>query len=1473
MAEEKITQGEEVIMACIGASADGITAMEAFFSNFPPSPRIIIAVVQHLSPDHKSILPEILQRKADMKVFEMGNDMKPEPGNVYVLPSGSDGSISGGKFRLSKYSRAQKGLHLPIDMFLRSLAAEYQNRSAAIVLSGSGSDGCLGIKDIKDAGGLVMVQDPKSARFKGMPQNAIETGMVEKIGSPEELPAFLLEFQRNCVREDQPIDDTDSDKLMERMFRLILKRTGHDFSGYKKSTIHRRIRRKMTLHRKENFADYLALLEKSPSEVESLFRDLLIGVTSFFRDMESFKAVQEKVLTTLIKNSDGETIRIWIAACSSGEEVYSLAILASEVQEELGIRASIRIFATDIDFRALEVARQGRYRQNIRADIPDDLLKKYFSKADDIYQVDKEVRNMITFAEHNILKDPPYSQLDLISCRNFLIYLDSATQQQALNTFHYALKDDGYLFLGQSEKHSARGESFKVIGKEYALFQKRQNSRSLEDYLYQARKKDVQVHRGKSRQPGEPVSVGEFAEKTALRDYMNPFLVIDKKGEIQYSLGQCEKYLSFPVGEPDRNIVNLVKEGLKLPVSSALRKIRTKAEPVRLNNIKVTPGDDVMIVNLSLIPVTRPAHLNHLVIVSIEPGHTAGTKEKEGDHARDMSEESDDYIQQLERELQENREYLGNVIEDLETANEELKTANEEAVSTNEELQSTIEELETSKEEMQSLNEELDTSNTELHRKVDEITRANNDLETLLRSTDLGILYLDRDLRIRRFSPKIKAIVNLLESDIGRSIEDFEIKFSQADLIGHVRHVLQNLEPLEKDISRDDEKYYWMRILPYRIIDRRVDGVVITFTDITERYRVQELIQESEQLKRYKYLFHHIEHGFALCKAMRRSGGNIYDLQLKESNVAFEEIVGVNLEKDRNSKMSELFSEKSIPLPVQQICRRLQTGKTFNDEIHTGETDRFLKILFFSVDSDLVAGFVQDVTGDRKEIKARLHLASIVESTEDAIFSESTGGKILTWNMGAANLYGYTEKEAAGSDAGMLYNEPDKEQDIIRRIKKGENVTNQETVHYRKDGTTVHVSVTRSPIRNERQEIVAISTIAKDITHLREREQELVKARKIAEQSVKTKNLFLSNISHEVRTPLNSILGFAGMLDDEVRNPKCRRYIGNIVQSGKQLLNIINDIVDVSRLEAGELPVHPALVNIDKLMRETREQFEGYAATDKKQLIDFRIKLPDHKDDLYTVTDGHRLRQIIHNLLSNAFKYTEKGYVEFGYRDTGRGELLFYVSDSGVGISRRYHEKIFERFQQVEETVPGQVIRGTGLGLTIARGLTRHLGGRMWVESEKGKGSVFYFTIPLKQDPDKKDAVHTEEITAPDLTGKRILIGEDDPYNLEILRFMLKDTGAKISAARDGEKVLELFHSKGADLILLDIRMPKKNGYELLKKIRSTNHGIPAIAVSAFAMPEQIKKSMDTGFDDHLVKPVSRKVLYDTLVEHLNLNG
>ncbi len=1478
---KKKKETEKHIIAAIGASADGIKAMEAFFSNLPKKTGIAFVVIQHLSPDYKSILPNILQNKTSLKVLEIEDKAYPEPDHVYVLPAGYDVTLSGDKFHLEKYSKTQKGLHLPIDLFFRSLAADRKGKTAAILLSGSGSDGSQGIREIKNGGGLVMVQDPESAKFRSMPQNAIETGTVDKIARPEDLPDLLLEFQKNFDKEEKPFDDENSADLLSKIFNLLEVKTGHDFSGYKKNTIYRRIRRRMTMHKKTKLKDYVNFLEENSEEVHSLFKELLICVTSFFRNKEAFETLKEEVFPEIIGKSNKNTVRIWVAACATGEEVYSLAILAKEFQESKQIRTDMQFFATDVDETALNIAREGKYKENIKADVSGHLLEKYFQKTDDLYQIHKDIRDMVTFAEHDAIKDPPYSKLDMISCRNFLIYLEPDIQKNLLNTFHYALLPERYLFLGHSETHSVKDDLFGIVDANARIYRKKENRKAIVDYISKKRKKEHHVDSSEDRgKTGtKKMSVKEFAESKALKEYLQPFLLIDKKGEIHYSLGRCDKYFRFHVGEPNQNIVNLAREGLKISISSALRKLNSENKPVSFKNVRVGGNEnreESNFIDLTLLPIENPSYFNHLVIVTIKPSSREYQLSGSQEDIEKISRDSEDYIEQMEQELQETREYLNNVIEELETSNEELKSANEEAQSTNEELQSTNEELETSKEEMQSLNEELETSNNELQRRIEEVTHINNDLNNFLKSTDIGILFLDKNLKIRRFSPRINEIVNLRESDLGRNIQDFGIKFLQEQLVEDVMQVLDKLSPVEKEVSRGESKKFWMRILPYRTVRDQIDGVVITFTDITEKHRVQKLIEESERWKKYRHLFHHMEHGFALYKVIKDKKENIDDFKLIEANPAYENMMQVELEKTRNKKVSELLADKKLGDKFVEASKKALAGEAYHEERYFEKSGKYFNILYFSHEENVVATFVQDITRDKEEMKADLHLASIVESTEDAIFSESPNGDILSWNEGAINLYGYREEEALDTNANELYAYPKDDGDMamIRQVKNGDKVKNRETFHRRKDGSVVPVSVTKSPIKDDNGKVVAISNIVKDITLVKNREKELVHAKEAAEKAVVLKTMFLSNMSHEIRTPLNSILGFTDLLRDEVKKDKPLKYLDNISNSGNQLLYLINDIVDVSRLDAGELPVNPTNLNIGRLMKKTKDQFEGYAAENKKTNIGFSLKLPEGAEDLHLIADEHRLQQILHNLLSNAFKYTRKGRIEFGFEIQKKDTLLFYVKDTGKGISKEYQNKIFYRFQQVEDDSDNSetVIRGTGLGLAIAIGLAELLGGKMWVDSQKGEGSVFYFTLPFKKSktPEAKESQTTEKTSdIPRLKGKKVIIGEDDPYSLQMLKFMLKATGISMFIASDGDKVIELFENNQVDILLLDIRMPKKDGYELIREIRSKNPDIPVIAQTAFAMPEQVEKSRKMGFNEHLIKPIARESLYSALEKYL----
>ncbi len=1388
---------------------------------------------------------------------EIEHEQEVRSNHVYIGPPHKYVRISNNRFLLKSFETKKKGAYLPVDYFFRALAFEYRDRAFGVILTGSGTDGTLGIKEIKSQGGFTIAQDPETAEFNSMPLSAIESG-VDLVLQIKEIPPRILDFCNCLTTEDKPFPDDDIERQINRIYELLKKETEYDFSKYKRNTIYRRLRRRMVIYRYTLLKEYADFLEKKPEEVEKLFKELLIGVTSFFRDMPAFKSLEENVLPEIFSQKKSEPVRIWVAACSTGEEAYSIAILVSEYMEKNNIRKEIQMFASDIDKDALEIARYGQFRENNESDVPTDILKKYFTKKDAVYQIKKDIRDTIVFAEHSIIKDPPYSRLDLISCRNFLIYLDSGIQKHVLNTLHYALRFDGYLFLGSFESQGNMKDMFLLVNLKNRIYKKIENRHAITDYLLQSKGAEIMQTKPNQRvkSPKREVSVKEFAEKTALKEYLHPFMIVDKQGELLYTLGKSDKYFTLQAGEPTNNIVNLAREGLKVPLSNALRKLHKNGKRLKYENIKVLSENGEETIDIFITPVLRPVSFNNFLIINIQPPSTVPEFSKEYDSkVQRMSEDSDEYIWQMEQELSETREYLQNVVEELETSNEELKSANEEARSSNEELQSANEELESSKEEMQSLNEELETSNNELQRKIDEISRINNDLNNFLHSTQIGTLFLDKNLNIKRFTAPVRKIINLVETDIDRSIEDFGIKAIDIDLISHICHVLESLVPVEKEVATDSDKQYWMRILPYRTLQDSIDGVVITFTDITEKNRIQKLIAEKD--KKYKLLFNNMDNGFALIKADRNKKGLLKDYSIIEVNQAFKTLTGIEQDNFKNMEFGHIFHDKDFEEDLFQTANKALNNKPFQEERYFEQLGKHFRIHYFSYDEGYFAILLQDITRIKNETETRLHLASIVESSEDAIFSESPGGEILSWNDGALQLYGYEEKEAVGKNAGDLYAYPKSDGDkaLIEKVAKGEKVKNHETVHKTKDGNIVPVSITKSPIKDTNGVVVAISNIVKDMTQVIKREEELKRAKKASEQASNLKAAFLANMSHEIRTPLNSILGLANMLKKRMTDNEQIKHMDTINRSGNHLLNIINDIVDISRLEANGLSIHPVCIHVNTLLKRLKDQFEGYAANGKKDNIDFRLNFEDNTDKLYIKCDEYRLQQILSNLISNAYKYTEKGYIEVGYKVRNKEDILFYVKDTGIGIEKEYHKKIFERFSQGSDS-PTKVMKGTGLGLSISKGLTLLMGGEIWVESEKGKGSVFYFTIPYQEDVAENMEEEEEETDnrLPDLTGKKILIAEDDIYSLELIKYMLLETHADIVIATDGEEAIKEFNND--DFIFLDIRLPHKDGYEIIKEIRAKNKDIPVVAQTAYAMPEEIKKSKKLGFSGYITKPV-----------------
>ncbi len=868
------TPGTSFPIVGIGASAGGLAAFEAFFSGMPvdKDPGMAFVLVQHLAPDHKSILTELIRRYTRMQVFEVVDGIAVQPNCAYIIPPNRDMAFLNGTLQLLEPS-APRGQRLPIDFFFRSLAQDQGERAIGIVLSGTGSDGTLGVRAIKGEGGMVMAQNPGSTEFDGMPRSAIATGLVDYELPPAEMPAQLVAYATHAFGHPRPpatVDTPKTESALKKIFVLLRAQTGHDFSQYKPSTINRRIERRMAVHQIDAIDSYVRFLQQTLPEVEALFRDLLIGVTSFFRDPEAFQVLEEQIIPKLFDDKPaGSVVRIWSTGCSSGEEAYSIAILLQERMQALKQSYTVQLFATDIDNRAIATARAGLYPASIAADLSPERLARFFTAESDgsAYRIHKGIRDMLVFSEQDVIKDPPFSKLDLISCRNLLIYMGAELQKKLIPLFHYALKPGGMLFLGTSEGVGEFVELFAVLDRKSKLYQRKENIHGMDRaapgrFLPPMTALDAVLPRG-VKKTAFPVKLPmrELTEQALLQQLAPTSVLVNGEGDILYLHGRTGMYLEPAPGEAGiSNILTMAREGLRHDLTMALHKAAGAKEIVRCPGLRVKTNGHLTVVNLTVCPVAAgpgatPASHFYLAILedapppAPEPVQQAAVRASA--EASGAESDAESRIAALKQELRAKDEYLQSTHEELESSNEELKSSNEEMQSVNEELQSTNEELETSKEELQSVNEELGTVNTELQTKVVDLSRANNDMNNLLAGTGIGTVFVDHQLRIMRFTPAASAIINLILSDVGRPVSHIASNLVGYDrLVADVQAVLNTLTPKELNVQTTEGKWHTMRILPYRTLDNVIEGAVICFVDITETVQTREALRKANELLR-----------------------------------------------------------------------------------------------------------------------------------------------------------------------------------------------------------------------------------------------------------------------------------------------------------------------------------------------------------------------------------------------------------------------------------------------------------------------------------------------------------------------------------------------------------------------------------------------------------------------------------------------
>jgi two-component system, chemotaxis family, CheB/CheR fusion protein len=830
----------------IGASAGGLDAIEKFLKNMPEDSGMSFVLVPHLDPRHKSMMVDLLKRYTKMDIFQARENVKVKQNAIYIIPPDREMVIRDGRLRLFEISR-QKGLRHPIDAFFRSLAEDQGEFAVGVVLSGTGTEGALGLRDIKGAGGLAVVQDPATATYSGMPENAIATGVVDYVLPPEKMAVTLMDYIRQSGRVGIRIPEKEKEEpknLLKKVIGVVRAQTGVDFSLYKTNTIVRRIEKRMAMHQITEIEDYLTYLRNSPHEINSLLREILIRVTNFFRDADAFDIMKNEVIPRLIVNKSEENpLRIWVPGCSTGEEVYSLAIIVREVMQQARATFPVQIFATDIDAGAIEIARLGVYTESITADVSPERLSRYFLTQGGGYKLRGEIREMVVFAVHNILKDPPFLKLDLVSFRNVLIYMGSELQKKVIPLLRYTLNNDGILLLGPSENIGDFSDLFTVVDKKWKIFRARKGEKVVPAH--------IGVYRPFARETAPPaerpvpnartveVSLEDFTEDLLLTEYAPSCVIVNEHGDVVYFHGKTGKYLEPPSGRASLKVVDMAREGLRLELMSALRKAFSQKEDICSKALPVKTNGGTETIDLDVRYLSKPAIFEGLVMVVFKPVPTPKDEKSGGKKSRE-TERLTKHVSDLEYELKSTREHLQTTIEELETSNEELKSANEELQSSNEELQSTNEELETSREELQSMNEELVTVNSELQDKIEELSHANNDMKNLLASTRIATIFLDNSLKIKGFTPAISEIANLIQTDVGRPLSDISLKIDYPGMVADATKVIKSLIAEEKTVRHEGGGWYLAKMLPYRTTENIIEGAILTFIDTTAQHETRD---------------------------------------------------------------------------------------------------------------------------------------------------------------------------------------------------------------------------------------------------------------------------------------------------------------------------------------------------------------------------------------------------------------------------------------------------------------------------------------------------------------------------------------------------------------------------------------------------------------------------------------------------------
>jgi two-component system CheB/CheR fusion protein len=1518
----------------VGASAGGLEAFTELLKHLPLDSNMGFVLVQHLDPDHDSALTQILGRATALPVLEAADKLRVQPNHIYIISPNTNLTIAQGVLRVSPRAKTRVPQH-SIDTFFDALAEDQHERAIGVILSGTASDGTLGLESIKAEGGITFAQDD-SARYDAMPRSAVAAGCVDYVLAPRGIASELARIAKHpyivktppapVTNDEQvgtPADDhavasahaddatplpsgghgtpdtgarraraeasrpesptkRSTDNGYKRILQLLHGHAGVDFSLYKSSTIQRRIARRMVLTKHDSPARYAEFVRGNAKELDALYTDVLISVTSFFRNPEAFEILKSRVLARLLAHRGTDPLRVWVLGCSTGQEAYSIAMSYVEASDKAPHGRDIQIFATDLNDALLDKARAGLYARSLAQDISPERLRRFFVEEGGGYRVAKSLREKVVFARQNLISDPPFSRMDLISCRNLLIYLEPTLQKKALQTFHYALRPDGFLFLGGSESVGTFTNLFDAVDKKHKIYARKPAPAQGFHLPIGGARGDAARHPA-AQVPVSPERVGapargeldsqREADRISLGRYAPPGVLINSDLQVQQFRGATGGYLEPPKGKASFDLLKMAREGLMLPLRAAINKARKENKPVRKENVQVSRNGSARSVSLEVIPLRNVKERSFLILFE-EAKRAAGS----GDRTRARgtarlaappTREETRRITELEIHLAETREYLQSVQEQGEAANEELQAANEEVQSANEELQSINEELETSKEELESANEELTTVNEEMATRNTELSRLNSDLVNLQTSTRLPIVLLGRDLTVRRFSTKAEHVFGLHAPDVDRPIRTIRHDLISAeaggpsalplDLGSLAADVVASVRETEREVRDREGRWHLLRLTPYFTADNKVDGVVLVLIDIDAQKRGEQAIADAR------------DYAEAIVRTVRDPVLVLdEDLRVQNVNEAFYRTFGGTKAATEGHSVYDLMQGQwNLPQLRKLLEDILPRNSSFEDyeitEQFAGMGRRTLllnaRVLKQSDRKARILLGVQDVT-ERLAFQAaaradQLRYKALVDASAQIVWSADAQGYVVedspTWRA----FTGQSVEERKGSGWLEAVHPEDRER-VRQRWHEAVARDAPSDLEYqvrRRDGGWRWMQARAVPLRDASGGVHGWIAMNIDIGERKSAEESLRYNAAALEEADRRKDEFLALLAHELRGPLAPLAYSLGILRRARDDPDAtERARASMQRQLDQMSRLVDDLLDMSRIKQGKVELRRRILAIAPIVQEAIDDSRPFAMEAGHELV---VSLPSQS--LYVNGDAARVVQILNNLLGNAIKYTPPGgRIELTVRSEG-DEVVMSVRDNGVGMATDLLPEVFTMFMQIipfPQEAPRS--RGLGIGLALVRQLVELHGGTVQAMSEGvGHGSEFVVRLPRAEEPGHGASQPSARVP-PVLSRRRVLVADDDVVTADTLAELLRLSGHEVDIARNGQQAIDMAERLRPDVILLDLGMPGVNGLEAARRIRARSWGLEVvlIALTGLGREQDRAASAAAGFDAHLVKPV-----------------